>query len=251
MINTCYSINDSFPALPSSALIEQFGNDEDQVTIECQRKNSPFYARYERFFCYDHEATAAGGISPARSNFVARAIDERLERRIAEIALLRQKGKKSLEIYYGSQFWALTSKSVDVILDFVANDRHLQKSFEYSALPDEIMFQSILGNHIHKKRMETGPVYVDFSAGGPRVMNALEDIPRDLQQPHAFIRKFSPTNQAFLSDMALRLQAGKTMGGATARCVPVVQQTMDQAGRAFVTIRLAASAKNADPCWQE
>jgi hypothetical protein len=93
-------------------------------------------------------------------------------------------------------------------------------------------------------------VYVDFSAGGPRVIERIEDIPRDLQQPHAFIRKFSSKNPDFLSDIAMRLQAGKSIGRALSGSPSMVQQTVDQAGRAHVTVRLAAPAENADLSWQ-
>ncbi len=241
--------DDSFPAIPASALTRHFDNDEDQLTMERQRDDSPFYARYQAFFCYDHEATAVRSVQTPGRNTVARAIDERLEQKLAEIAMLRWKGKKPIDVYYGSQFWALTANSIDLILDIVARDLHLRKSFEFSALPDEIMFQSILGNHLHKRRMDTGPVYVDFSSGGPRVIERVEDLPRDLQAPHAFIRKISPNDPAFLSNLVQRLNADETIGGVAPGGSRMVQQTALQAGRTQVTIRLAAPAENAGPSW--
>ncbi|PPQ28468.1 beta-1,6-N-acetylglucosaminyltransferase [Rhodopila globiformis] len=240
--------DDSLPAVPPLALQAHFANEEDQVAIHRQDQASPFHARYRDFFCYDHDATSIRGRSGDRNSGL-RLIDEDLEHKIAEIAVLRRIGKKEIPVYYGSQFWGLTSRSVDVLLDTLSSDLHLRKSFEYSALPDETMFQSILGNYLYNRRLDSGPVYVDFSGGGPRVISRIGDLPRDLQKSHAFIRKFSSRDPTFLQAVAFRLSSGLTILGGPVGSPPPLQQTIDDLGRHHVVIRLCAPERDPGPAW--
>ncbi len=121
--------DNSFPALPPAALAKHFSGADDQISIEKQKENSPLYVRYGSFCCYDHPATTVRGVSHSDGQPL-RSVDETLENKIAEIAVLRKLGKKNIDIFYGSQFWALTSKSVDHVRKVVSEDLHLRKSFE-------------------------------------------------------------------------------------------------------------------------
>ena len=82
-----------------------------------------------------------------------------------------------------------TRDTVKFLLNVCQEDLHLVKSFEYSALPDETMVQSIIGNYRTGGRHEKGPVYADFSAGGPRVLSTPAELPLDFQDTHAFVRR--------------------------------------------------------------
>lgn len=204
--------DDSFPVLPPAHLAEHFNNPRDQVTLVRQRVESPFHRRYREFYCYDHLSTAARSDGP-RSCLV----DEDLEHRVAEVAVLRRIGKKPLQIYFGSQFWALSRNSAELVMHTAENDLHLAKSFQYAALPDELMVQSILGNYKYKEDQHTGPMYADFSMPfGPRKMNAPADLPLDLQAPHAFLRKIVPKATELLEHMSNHLRAGLTINGVDA-----------------------------------
>jgi core-2/I-Branching enzyme len=205
--------DDSFPVLPPDHLAAHFRNSRDQVILVRQRAESPFDRRYREFYCYDHLATTARTNGP-RSCLV----DEDLEHRIAEVAVLRRIGKKPLSIYFGSQFWALTRESAELVTRTAENDLHLAKSFQYSALPDELMVQSILGNYKYQENQHSGPMYADFSMPfGPRVMSTPADLPLDLQAPHAFLRKISPKATALLEHMSSNLRAGLTLHGVDAQ----------------------------------
>jgi Core-2/I-Branching enzyme len=215
--------DDSFPVLPPAQLAAHFDNPRDQVTLVRQPLESPFDRRYREFFCYDHQTTTPRPFGPRTG-----LIDEDLERRVAQIAVLRRIGKKALQVYHGSQFWALTAATAELVTRTAQNDWQLAKSFEYGALPDELMIQSILGNYQLQQDQHTGPVYADFSIPeGPRIISTLASLPVDLQPPHVFVRKISPNAPELLDQMSAHLRAGLTIHGLdpqahTARTNPAV-----------------------------
>jgi hypothetical protein len=238
--------DDSFPILPPDRLNAHFGNGEDLITIAPQPPHSPFYSRYHGFFCYDHPTTAMR--SPPGAGRNEREIDENLEHRIAEIEVLRRIGKKNIEVYYGSQFWALTLDTVKFLVNVCQEDLHLVKSFEYSALPDETMVQSLIGNYRTGGRHETGPVYADFSVGGPRVLSSQAELPLDFQDTHAFVRKISPQATEFMEQMLDHLRAGRTILGSPPGERRLSHRvTLPEGDRVFV--RLAAPAEDHIPGW--
>lgn len=237
--------DDSFPVLPSQALAAHFASGEDLITMSQQPEHSPFFARYHDFSFYDHPATMIRnrGTRPV-------IIDEAFEQKIAEIAVLRRLGKKAIDVYYGSQFWSLTAESVNLVLSRIENDMQLVKSFEYSALPDELMFQSILGNFKYKRNLTTGPVYADFShRPAPRVFAAISDLPYDLQESHAFIRKVSPHQSGFLDDIQARLLAGKGIHGILPGNASCASLATDESGGTHTTLRLSAPETTSSAAW--
>ncbi len=240
--------DDSFPVMPAAQLGSRLGTESDQITLCLQTVNSRYHKRYSHFFCYDDPATTVRG-GPVIDEMAPRSVSEKLEHKMAEIAVLRRIGKKPVDVYYGSQFWALTSASVDLILKCISDDLHLVKSFQYSALPDETFFHSILGNCKFRRDLEEGPVYVDFSAGGPRTITKLADLPLDLQEAHLFLRKLSPSHPVLLQEIAARLESGFRIDGRR----PGEPQTMfridggPEASR--VIVRLNAPGEGAGPNW--
>jgi hypothetical protein len=236
--------DDSFPVVPPDQLRDRLSGDADLITAVRQDRASYIYDRYYDFYCFDHVTTSIRG--GPRTGIV----DVALENKIAEIAVLRRIGKKSIDVYWGSQFWALGKDSVDLVLRLAADDRHLAKSFEYAALPDELMVQSIIGNYTTHEALTTGPVYADFSQeGGPRVMATLAEVPLDLQPSHLFLRKIAPGATELLDAMMARLRAGKRIDGRGARGAPIGRREKDAAGREWLTLRLCAPTGSAGDGW--
>jgi len=238
--------DDSFPVLPPRELASHFDNSMDQITLVRQDVGSPFHRRYREFVCYDHPSTAVRHPGPRTA-----LVDEDLERRVAEIAVLRRIGKKNLEVYFGSQFWALTAESVELVLHTVEHDLQLVKSFEYAALSDELMIQSILGHYKYGRDRHSGPVYADFSIeGGPRVISTLGGLPLDLQPSHTFVRKISPVALELLEQMSGRLRAGLTIHGLSAQ-EPRAGGTRGVLNGDHLSLRLAAPGPDsaAGPAW--
>jgi hypothetical protein len=236
--------DDSFPVVPADQLREQVTVEADLITAVLQTRASYIYQRYYDFYCFDHVTTSIRG-GPRTG-----IIDVALENKIAEIAALRRIGKKSIDVYWGSRFWALGQASVDLVLRMAAEDRHLAKSFEYAALPDEMMIQSIIGNYTSHGALTTGPVYADFSQeGGPRIIAAENELPLDLQPSHLFLRKIAPDAADLLDGMLVRLRAGKRVDGRRARGAPIGRREKDAAGREWLTLRLCAPTDSAGEGW--
>jgi hypothetical protein len=132
--------DDTLPLFPPSHLNHILGAEGDFVSAMPQASGSRNLIFYHQYYYYDHPATTMKGPRTEQGT----QIDETFEAAIAEIAALRRRGKKDIQLAYGSQFWALGRESLQIILDTVASDEHLVKSFQYARLPDLLMFQSIL-----------------------------------------------------------------------------------------------------------
>jgi len=118
--------DDSFPVLPAKVLQAYMAEQDDCITMVRQPGGNIYHQRYYNFFFYDHPAVAARGERHQE-------IDQAFEHTIEEIAVLRRIGKKPIDVYFGSQFWALTQATAAYLLDVVRNDLHLVKSFQYAA----------------------------------------------------------------------------------------------------------------------
>jgi hypothetical protein len=228
--------DDSFPVLPAQALRHYLLEHDDCIQMVRQPEGNLYHQRYYNFFFYDHPATSMRGERDP-------VIDEAFEHAIAEITVLRRLGKKPIDVYFGSEFWALTHATVSYLLQVVRDDLHLVKSFEYAALPDELMAQSIIGGKFGEDRF-TAPVFEDFPKGvGPTVFAVPEELPH-LPQNFIFIRKIAPDALGFAEHMADRLRQGLTIFGIAPEAERFGTMFADEQGKRFVNIRLCAPASN-------
>lgn len=140
-----------------------------------------FHYRYERFFMFDSKATQARWI-----NDMEREITPDILPKLARLEALRKKGKKPIASYfYGSQWMAITAPAVDKILESWSNDEWLRESFEFSEVPDEGYFQTILGEAVWNPL-----TYVDWSGPvPPRVFKTVDEIRNTDPHGAMFIRK--------------------------------------------------------------
>jgi hypothetical protein len=232
--------DDTLPLFPPSHLNEVFGADGDFVTLLPEGRGSKNHEAYHRYYYYDHQATTMKGQRTEQGT----QIDEAFEAAIADIAALRRRGKKDIALAYGSQFWALGRESLRLVLDTVAGDEHLVKSFQYARLPDELMFQSILLQEKYKGGLHRGPVMADFHSqdGGPRILQSIEGLPFDLEPYQVFARKAAPSAHPMLNAVSDRLLRGQTAWGCAPadfmRGAPVIDEAGDEVP--VVTMRLAA-----------
>jgi hypothetical protein len=237
--------DDAFPILPPDALAEHLTKGEDYVTCKRQPPKSEFYTRYDKFFFYDHPATM---MRDHGTRCVE--IDINFEHSIAEISVLRRIGKKKIDVYFGSQFWSLSGSTIEFVMRKVREDLHLTKSFQYSALPDETMIQSILGNYIFKRDRDLGPVYADLSGpGGPREFSRVEDLPFDLRPHQIFERKFGSGATSVLDTLQARLMCGRTIYGLEPKQRIFGTLLACGAGSTEVNLRLGAPVTPCDCTW--
>ena len=198
--------DDAIPIRPAADLQALYQTDTDFIELNRQPEGSEYHRRYADFFFLDHPATAV-----RRPGYLLLAkLDDRFFAKTAEIAALQQRGKKAIEVYWGSQFWSLTAKTVELVEAAIADDEHLVRSFEFAAIPDELLFQSVIGNSQADRRIEGGPVFADWYVDpGPRTYARMEELPYDFLPHHAFLRKVAPSAERFIAAVAARLQEGK------------------------------------------
>jgi hypothetical protein len=69
--------------------------------------------------------------------------------------------------FAGSQWWALTRSACEYILEFARRRPDVMRFFENTHCPDEMVFQTIIGNSPFAARVRRNITYTDWSAGGP------------------------------------------------------------------------------------
>ena len=74
---------------------------------------------------------------------------------------------RHLAPYGGSTWWALSREASDFILTFVKEETRVVNFFKNTHIPDESLFQTILGNSDFRSRIVRNLTYADWSAGGP------------------------------------------------------------------------------------
>lgn len=131
---------DSVPLTGPGALGERLSGPGEWIVL---RNNLPdrVQKRYNQFYYFDSAATNPRGFAAEERGFTAAALDG-----IARMQALMEEGKAPLaSLYHGGMWWALSAQAISVILERHRTARHFRESFEFSAIPDEQYFHTILG----------------------------------------------------------------------------------------------------------
>ena len=189
--------DDSFPVREPWLLKAKLTTDHERISVRRIEETEVFAQRYRRFFHFDHQATSLHG-RPIESAFVADGFLSALHRLEAR----RQTGKADLPLYYGSQWWSLTEAAVHLLIELNETRDDLRESFEFSAVPDEMYFQSVLMSFApHMKRVES-PMLVDWSRQPkPFVFQKLDDVQARIGEDHCFVRKVSARHPDLLEHL--------------------------------------------------
>lgn len=152
----------------------------------CARKAEDFRHRYDSFFLFDSPATQVRWI-PLQERVVTPAMLGRMHR----LDALMARGKKPLKnFWYGSQWMALSAGTAEKILWCYESDPWLRDSFEFSEVPDESYFQTIIGES--SGPIDKSLVYVDWSAPSPpRIFTDIAEIAALNRPEFLFMRKAS------------------------------------------------------------
>jgi hypothetical protein len=171
--------DDSVPLLPASSLLEQLLQQPDRL----QRYVTPDRAwRYEQFFMLDSAATQ---LRPSDD----RSISDDALSRLARLAALKVRGKKPLsEHHQGPQWWSLSARRVERILDAWLVDPWLRESFEFSWVPDEGYIQTLLARDCPANPPPL--MWADWSGPvRPRLYQRAEELIAAPVTPALFARK--------------------------------------------------------------
>ena len=158
--------------------------------------------RYDAFYYWDCDAMTPRCCSTALYPLSAIA-DADLER----LRRLRRRGKVLLpQLWQGCCHWALTQPAAEALVDRHEHDKTLRESFEFSMIPEEQYYHTILGQSGFLNQETPQCVYQDFSrAPAPFVYRRRSEFKALQAAPALFARKFdlaSPDAQRFIRDLA-------------------------------------------------
>jgi hypothetical protein len=185
--------DDTFPLLAPARLNHFCQEDYDRIMIRELQNEEPFMQRYSKFYFFDHQASSLLG-RPIESA----TIDEEFIEQIKRLEKAKVRGKRPINVFYGSQWWSITKDSMLTILKRLEEDLHLFESFRYSAVPDELLFQTLIGNYVPRSRVRSGPVFVDWNRNPkPYIFTRAAELSM-VSSDYAFARKFSgQTHEAY------------------------------------------------------
>jgi hypothetical protein len=210
-----YVTEDSVPLRPLRRLLACLAQDVEYIEMTCVEPLEAYAgmpqlrdhaahlrSRYERFYCWDCDA-----MNPERS-FDDRSpiVTPELEQQLARLAQLRARGKTPLpRLWHGPPYWALSARAIEELLTRHRYDTRLRESFEFSAIPEEQYYHTILGESAWP--IKTAPfMLMDFSRDPqPFVFRSEDELVALQPQPHLFARKID-----FHSESVIRFVEGLT-----------------------------------------
>jgi hypothetical protein len=106
--------------------------------------------------------------------------------------LYKRKPYKGKEMFYGSSWWTLTHNCVNYILNKIDNEKTILKYFKYVFAPDEMFFQTIIGNSPFADKVANNNLrYIRFQRNNPNPdILTIKDKEVLLTSSAFFARKF-------------------------------------------------------------
>ena len=139
-----YVTEDTVPLVHSRALLQLLAEDveyfqAEQTSVDWVRR------RYDSFFFYDCMQINPKLVGEQDLEMTPEITPEFLDG-IARLTALRKRGKFPLrDVYYGFAYFALSRRAVKELLRVYQRNVRLRTSFEFSAIPEEQYFQTVLG----------------------------------------------------------------------------------------------------------
>ena len=131
-----------------------------------------WHNRYRQYFCHENK-------------FIKKALDCGVRKIIPA-----KKFPDGYTPYWGSQWWTLSNNAVTHVVDVMNSNPELVSFFRYCHVPDEMLFQTILGNSRFFDQIEKAARYIDWSKGGssPKTLTYNEDFEL-LKSSDAYLRE--------------------------------------------------------------
>lgn len=193
--------DDTLPIAPAERIRETLTRKVERINLRRVKEDELFFERYREFFLLDHAATSLLG-RPIETSRIDDAFLETFGRMLDR----RKAGKVELPLFYGSQWWCLTAQAARTVLSLHAERADLRESFEFSAVPDEIYIQTLVGNFARANGFVRGPVHVEWNRNPkPFLFSDFAQFENDVAPDHMFIRKVSSKNRGFLEEAVRRV----------------------------------------------
>lgn len=188
----CLVSDDSFPLLAAKSLYRRIVNSNDIIQCYAAKKADLQYKRYENYYHFDSVHASARHVQAEGRSITAGDLES-----YSKIQSLMLRGKRPALIYGGSQWWVLSRDSLIRCLDLFESDEWLAESFAFSAIPDEMLFQTLYCetqrrlNSTFEPRTQSS-VYADFRrVPKPFVYDNIGDVNVAEIGKHLFLRKVS------------------------------------------------------------
>jgi hypothetical protein len=196
--------DDTLPLVPPSEIRRQLLARPDRIDVGISRRNPPFLRRYTEWFLMDCGATSARPVDIGLRN-----VDDTMLESIGRLVRLRARGKYPFpEVWGGSQWWSLGREDLAWALRELSSNVWLRESFEFSAVPDELAFQTIYANRRGlTARSFTSPMLTDMTRNpSPYVFRTADELP-PTPEGKLFVRKVADEAAAdVLQELQIRWQ---------------------------------------------
>lgn len=197
--------DDTLPLVPAVRIRRELLDRPDRIDVGLTRRNPPYLRRWTEFFFLDSPMTSARPIATE-----LRAADAASLEAMRRLERLRARGKHPFtEVWGGSQWWSLGRDSLRACLDGLS-DEWVRESFEFSAVPDELAFQTLHANRLGlSARSFTGPMLTDMGREPmPFVFRRAEELPSQ-REGKLFVRKVAPeAGESMMAEIRATWEAG-------------------------------------------
>lgn len=183
--------DDSTPLKTPQQIENSLSQYRNQISIRKVSPDTPLHDRYRGFFFLDSKFANPKHFPIDQRNFT----EEHL-RDFSRMLILMNRGKhKEDSLYHGSQWWALSRECLEFTLTQWNTNTWQRDSFEFSAIPDEMYFQTIAHEFLTisgQPSRYSGIMYADFSRSPkPFIFSDLSEFPKNLADV-LFARKIHP-----------------------------------------------------------
>jgi hypothetical protein len=117
------------------------------------------------------------------------------------------RGLRGMTPMVGSQWWCLSAGCVRHILGFLDANAWYERLFHYSSIPDECLFQTLVGASAFVGNRAPSPLYQIKTGYSPRVLT-VADLPTAAASGMPFARKFDTRVDADAVHLALEMAEG-------------------------------------------
>jgi hypothetical protein len=179
-----YLTEDSVPLRRPEELRARLARHVEYIEMS-HTDSSRVWARYKEFYCWDCDA-----MNPRCYDYQGWMVTPALERQVARLAQLRARGKAPLSrLWHGPCYWGLSATVLEELLARHRQDTWLRESFEFSSIPEEQYYHTILGES--SRRFKKAPfMFMDFSRDPkPFVFRTRNELLALQAHPHLFARK--------------------------------------------------------------